>query len=92
MRPSDDRLLFCAYLPLGAADALCGCTISSKRVPPSRCTVLLLEVSIVPSPFAFALRRTPSSPYTPRASAGSGPAASDPSLEVRLLGLSFGYG
>src|SRR5882762_6405805 len=71
--PQNDRLLSSAYLPLGAALALCGCTASSKRVPPSRCTFFALEVSTVPSPLAFAVMRTPSSPYTPRMFDGSGP-------------------
>ena len=54
--------------------ALCGWTTSSNRVPPSRCTFFPVEVSTVPSPFPFALRRIPSNPYTPRVFVGKGPA------------------
>ena len=60
-------------------------------MPPSRCTFFAVEVSTVPSPFALLLRRTPSSPYTPRVFAGNGPAESDSLPEVPR-GFALGYG
>src|SRR5689334_5230387 len=82
---------YAAYLPLGAELPRCEFTASSKRVPLSRCTFLFVEVNTVPSPLPLELRRTPSTPYTPRVFAGSGPAAFA-SPPVVPSGFALGYG